>query len=164
MATKKKANDENEEIIEEVTVENPLQKELDELNEKYLRLLAEYDNFRKRSSKEKLSMYTGAKEEILKELLPIIDNFERANTMFETNADEYKKGMDMTYGQLTATFTKLGVESFGEINEKFDPNLHNAVMHEDNSEFGENEICDVLQKGYKIGEKIIRPAMVRVAN
>ena len=153
--TKKK---ENEELLK-------LQKELGEKKECYLRLAAEYDNFRKRSSKEKLESFSDAKVSIIKEIVPLMDNFERANQNFDSeSAEEYKKGIDMIFKQFSDAFEKLGVETFGEVHDKFDPNLHNAVMHEENKDFGENEICEVLQKGYKVGNKIIRTAMVRVAN
>ena len=142
-----------------------LQKQLDEKNDQYLRLAAEYDNFRKRSQKEKEAIYSDCKSSIISELLAVIDNFERCVEFNEnTSFEDYRKGVDMTYKQFTAALTKLGIESFGEEGESFDPNLHNAVMHEENEDLPENTISKVLMKGYKTGDKIIRTAVVAVAN
>ena len=142
-----------------------LQKQLDEKNDQYLRLAAEYDNFRKRSQKEKEAIYSECKSSIISELLAVIDNFERCVEFNEnTSYEDYRKGVDMTYKQFTAALTKLGIESFGEEGESFDPNLHNAVMHEENEDLPENTISKVLMKGYKTGDKIIRTAVVAVAN
>ncbi|MCQ2472472.1 MAG: nucleotide exchange factor GrpE [Clostridia bacterium] len=142
-----------------------LQKELDEKNEQYLRLAAEYDNFRKRSQREKEALYGECKSTVVKELLNVIDNFERCVAVTEnTSFEDYRKGVEMTYKQWNDALKKLGVEAFGEVGETFDPNLHNAIMHSEDENLPENSIQNVLMKGYKLGDKVIRPAMVAVAN
>ena len=129
----------------------------------YLRLAAEYDNFRKRSQKEKDNLYTEIKAETVEKFLPVYDNLERA--LAQQTADEaFKKGVEMTMTQLTGIFEKLGVTAFGEAGEAFDPTLHNAVMHAEDESAGENVILEVFQKGFRIGEKVVRFAMVKVAN
>ena len=132
-------------------------------HDNYLRLAAEYDNFRKRSQKEKDNLYTEIKAETVEKLLPVYDNLERA--LAQQTADEaFKKGVEMTMTQLTGIFEKLGVTAFGEAGEAFDPTLHNAVMHAEDESAGENVILEVFQKGFRIGEKVVRFAMVKVAN
>ena len=140
-----------------------LKKQLDEANDKLLRTVAEYDNFRKRSQKEKEAIYTDSKVDIIGKLLPVIDNFERASAA-DAGAEDYKKGIEMTVKQLLDVFTSLGVEAYGKAGDEFDPNIHNGVMHVDDDELGENVITDVFMKGYKVGEKVIRHATVKVAN
>ena len=141
------------------TVKEQLAKEHDG----YLRLAAEYDNFRKRSQKEKDNLYTEIKAETVEKFLPVYDNLERA--LAQQTADEaFKKGVEMTMTQLTGIFEKLGVTAFGEAGEAFDPTLHNAVMHAEDESAGENVILEVFQKGFRIGEKVVRFAMVKVAN
>lgn len=144
--------------------ENPFEKELAETKDQLLRLTAEYANFRKRSEKEKQDSFTFAKSETIKELLPVIDNLERAIASENEDFDGLKKGVEMTYDSLVNILGKMGVEIFGAPKDSFDPNLHNAVMHIEDESFGDGEIVDVFQKGYKIGDKIIRPAMVKSAN
>ena len=140
-----------------------LQKELDETKDRLMRTLAEYDNFRKRTQKEREALYPEAEAGVLTRFLPFLDNFERA--MQAPCADpDFKKGMDMIYQSFGEIFQSMGVEPIGSVGEPFDPNLHNAVMHEENPEFGENEISMVLQQGWKRGEKILRYAMVKTAN
>ena len=129
----------------------------------YLRLAAEYDNFRKRSQKEKDSAYTNGKADTLAKLLPVYDNLERAMNQ-PTEDAAYKKGVEMTMQGLIKIFTDLGVEVYGNAGDEFDPNLHNAVMHIESEDLGENTISQVFQKGFKTGEKVIRFAMVQVAN
>lgn len=136
--------------------------ELADTSDKYLRVCAEYDNFRKRSAKERDGLYSDAYSDALKELLPVIDNLERAAQY--TEPDKVSEGLSLIFKSAAEMLTKLGVETFGEAGEQFDPNLHNAVMHVEDEEKGENEIIDVFQKGYRKGDKIIRHAMVRVAN
>ena len=139
-----------------------LEKALGEKDDKYLRLAAEYDNFRRRSREEKDRVYEDAMSDTVGELLPIIDNLERAAAY---SADtSVADGIVMIFKSVEAVFSKLGIESYGAKGDKFDPNLHNAVMHEENADFGEGEISDVFQKGYKKGNKIIRFAMVKTAN
>lgn len=133
-----------------------------ESEDKYLRLAAEYDNFRKRSRAEQDSIYSDAAADAVKELLPVIDNLERATAY--TDPDKVFEGVQMILSSLPAVFEKMKIEAFGEEGEQFDPNIHNAVMHEDNEELPENVITSVFQKGYKIGDKIVRYAMVKVAN
>ena len=141
-----------------------LQKEYDELNDRYMRTLAEYDNFRKRSQKDIESRVSYTKTALLSKILPVIDNFERAAFNADADFEGYKKGIEMTVNQFIEILKGLGVESFGEVGEEFDPNFHNGVMHIDDETLGENVIADVFMKGYKIGDKVIRPATVKVAN
>ena len=129
----------------------------------HLRLAAEYDNFRKRSQKEKDSAYTNGKADTLAKLLPVYDNLERAMNQ-PTEDAAYKKGVELTMQGLLKIFGDLGVEVYGEVGDEFDPNLHNAVMHIESEELGENTLAQVFQKGFKTGEKVIRFAMVQVAN
>jgi len=132
-------------------------------DDRYLRLAAEYDNYRKRTAKEKEALWSAAKADTVATFLPVYDNLERAIKQ-ETADEAYKKGVEMTMNQLKEVFAKLGVTEIPALGEPFDPNLHNAVMHEENPEFGENEISMVLQQGWKRGEKILRYAMVKTAN
>lgn len=144
--------------------ESKLKKELDEKDDQLLRLAAEYDNFRKRSKREKEAVYSDVKINVLGDLLPVIDNFERALDGAGDDMESFKKGVEMIQNQLKEIFRKHGVESFGEVGDTFDPNFHNAVMHVEDENLGENVIADVFSKGYKVGQKVIRPATVRVAN
>ena len=131
--------------------------------DKYLRLAAEYDNYRKRSQKEKDHIYNDGVADTLVKFLPIYDNLERA--LQQQTADEaYKKGVEMIMTAMKETLSKCGVEIFGEAGEAFDPAMHNAVMHVEDESLGENVIESVFQKGFRIGEKVVRFAMVRVAN
>ena len=137
--------------------------ELAVLTDKYLRVCAEYDNFRRRSQKEKESLYTDIKADTLLKFLPVYDNLSRA--LSQPTADEaYRKGVEMIMTQFVSTIEKLGVEKIESLGHSFDPNLHNAVMHVEDEEKDENEIVEVFQEGFKLGEKVIRFAMVRVAN
>lgn len=135
-----------------------------ELNDKYLRLAAEYDNFRKRSQTERKSIYSDAIADALSGLLPIIDNLRYAAQYSGGDTEKVAAGVDMILSKLPDTLDKLGITSFGEPGEKFDPALHNAVMHVEDESLGEGEITDVLQTGYKYGDRVIRYAMVKVAN
>lgn len=160
-----KAN-ETEEKEEDVKKEekDPVQQELDDTKDRLLRLTAEYSNYKRRSEKEKQDAYVYAKSDTIKALLPVIDNLERALANETKDYDALKKGVEMTFDNLTAILETLGVEVFGEPGDIFDPNLHNAVMHVEDEEHKNGEIVDVFQKGYKIGDKIVRPAMVKSAN
>ena len=129
----------------------------------YLRLAAEYDNFRKRTVKEKEQSYGHGKSDALEKMLPVYDNLERALNQ-PTEDAAYKKGVELTMNELVKIFTGLGVEIFGQVGETFDPNLHNAVMHTEDESLGESEISQVFQKGFKMGDKVVRFAMVQVAN
>ena len=153
-----------EKETKEETKEEKLQKELDEKNDQLLRMAAEYDNFRKRSQREKDALYVDCKASVIKELLPVADNFDRIFANPDITFEDYKKGVEMTFKQFENVFKDLKVESFGEEGEEFDPNFHNAVMHSEDENLGENVITNVFAKGYKIGDKVIRPAMVAVAN
>ena len=159
------------ETAEETTVADETADEIEKLKEElaaakdaHIRTLAEYDNYRKRSTREKEAAYGDSKASCLAELLPVLDNFERAAANTEADLESYKKGIEMIYGNFCETLKKLGVEAFGEKGETFDPNIHNGVMHIENEELPENVIAEVFSKGYKIGERILRPAMVQVAN
>lgn len=163
---KVKEEDKKEEVKEEKKESNEgkLQKELAEKSDQLLRIAAEYDNFRKRSQREKDALYVDCKASVIKELLPVADNFDRIFANPDITFEDYKKGVEMTFKQFENVFKDLKVESFGEEGEEFDPNFHNAVMHSEDENLGENVITNVFAKGYKIGDKVIRPAMVAVAN
>lgn len=141
-----------------------LQAQLNEANEKFLRTLAEYDNYRKRSIKEKEQAYGDSKAAVLTELLPVLDNFERAASNKEASLEDYQKGIDMIVNQFNDILKKAGVEAFGEKGDEFDPNIHSAVMHIDDENEKENVIVDVFSKGYKLGDRVLRAAVVKVAN
>ena len=158
-----KAAEEAAEAAEAPDEAEALKKQLAEANDKLLRTAAEYDNFRRRSQKEKEAIYTDSKAEIIGKLLPVIDNFERAAAT-DADPDNYKKGIEMTVRQLLDALTAMGVEAFGAAGEPFDPNIHNGVMHVDDESLDENVIADVFIKGYKMGDKVIRHASVKVAN
>ncbi len=153
-----------EETEQEPTPEEKLEAELAQSNDNYLRLAAEYSNFRNRTQREKDALAGDVKANVISQLLPILDNFERAAENSEASFEDYKKGVEMTFTQFTDIFGKLGVETFGSQGETFDPKLHNAVMHTDSEDFEENTISKVFTKGYKLGERIIRCAIVEVAN
>lgn len=129
----------------------------------HLRIAAEYDNFRKRTVKEKDAAYGNGKADAVAKILPVYDNLERALNQ-PTEDAAYKKGVEMTMTELVKILNGLGVEIFGAVGETFDPNLHNAVMHTEDESLGENVLAQVFQKGFKIGDKVVRFAMVQVAN
>ncbi len=167
--TPKRRNKKQEEIdalaarVTELTGKvEELEGELREQNEKYLRMAAEYDNFRRRSREEREAAYGAAMGDTITELLPIIDNLERAYG-FE-DGEKVKEGLRMIAASVSAVLDKLGVEAFGAPGDSFDPNLHNAIMHDEDDSSRENEITDVFQKGYRRGNKIIRFAMVKTVN
>lgn len=167
---KKKEEQPVEEVLEETaeeTVEtpetDPWEEKYNEEHDSYLRLAADYDNYRKRTLKEKEQAYGNGKADAVEKLLPVYDNLERA-LLQETEDAAYKKGVEMTMTQLVSILNGLGVEIFGEVGEQFDPNIHNAVMHTEDDSVAENTITQVFQKGFKMGEKIVRFAMVQVAN
>ena len=173
MAKKKEEKQETcaEEILEETAEETPAEEApVNEWEEKYntehdvyLRLAADYDNFRKRTLKEKEQSYANGKADAVEKLLPVYDNLERALNQ-PTEDEAYKKGVEMTMTQLVSIFTGLGVEIYGNVGDQFDPNIHNAVMHTEDDSAEENTITQVFQKGIRMGEKIVRFAMVQVAN
>ena len=131
--------------------------------EQFLRLAAEYDNYRKRTAKEKENLWTDAKADTVQAFLPVYDNLERALKQ-ETADEAFKKGVEMTMNQLKEVFAKLGVTEIDAQGKPFDPNLHNAVMHIEDDKLGENTVAQVFQAGFLLGEKVIRFAMVQVAN
>ena len=140
-----------------------LEKDKAALNDKYLRICAEYDNFRRRSQKEKDNLYGEIKANTVQQFLPVYDNLERALKQ-GTEDEAYRKGVEMIMTQFTSTLEKLGVTPIECLGQTFDPAFHNAVMHVDDEEKGENEIVEVFQKGFTLGDKVIRFAMVKVAN
>ena len=155
---------------ESQTETDPLLAELESMKDqmaqqedKYLRLAAEYDNYRKRTAKEKETLWGDAKADTAGAFLPVYDNLERALKQ-ETADEAFKKGVEMTMNQLKEVLSKLGVTEIPALGQTFDPNLHNAVMHIDDENFGENEVAEVFQAGFQCGEKVIRFAMVKVAN
>lgn len=170
-------NKDNEEVIDEEFIENvetsqeeegdaenaDITKELNEQKDKYLRLMAEYDNFRKRSAKERSETYADAASKTLSEILPILDNFERAIEA-ECSDESFKSGMTMIFKQFSDVLTRLGVEVLNPIGEEFDPNIANAINQIEDESYGENIVAQVFQKGYRISGKVIRYAMVVVAN
>ena len=153
-----------EEVVEETTPEiDPWEEKYNAERDAHLRVAAEFDNFRKRTIKEKEASYGNGKADAVAKMLPVYDNLERALNQ-PTEDAAYKKGVELTMNELVKIFTGLGVEIFGAEGDPFDPNLHNAVMHTENEELGENVISQVFQKGFKIGDKVVRFAMVQVAN
>jgi len=132
--------------------------------DKYQRTLAEFDNFRKRTAKEKASMYDNGVSDTIEKLLPVIDNFERAVAAPTDKEDGFYKGIVMILKQMQGVLDVLGIEPIETVGETFDPNLHHAVAHTEDENYGENEIAEEMQKGYKYKDKIIRPSMVKVAN
>lgn len=169
----KEKNNEATEEVEEVevvsSIEEKLRKKENEASD-YLntlqRTMAEFDNFRKRTIKEKTQMYENGAKEVLEKLLPVIDNFERALQSIneEEKNNGIAQGVDMIYKQLIGALKEIGAEEIDAMGNAFDPNLHNAVAHETNEEYGENEVIEVLQKGYIYKDRVLRHSMVRVAN
>ena len=151
---KSKANAE----IEKLTAE------LEQKNDLLLRTAAEFDNFKKRTERERACLAEFAKAHVIKELLPILDNIDRAALMEDKSGADYIKGIELIVKQFESLSEKLGISEVAAVGDTFDPNLHDAVMHVEDETLGENVIAEVLQKGYKIGDTVIRPAMVKVAN
>lgn len=139
--------------------------QVSEANDKYMRLYAEYDNFRRRTQKEKEGIYSDAYVDALTQILPILDNLERA-AQYSTEDSEHPlaKGLELTLKSFAETMEKMGVSEIPALGEQFDPNVHNAVMHIDDESFGENEVVEVFMKGYAKGDKVLRFSMVKVAN
>ena len=152
-----------QEATPEVPEVNPWEEKYNAEHDSFLRLAADYDNFRKRTLKEKEASYGNGKADAIEKILPIYDNLERA--MNQACTDEaYKKGVEMTMNELLKIFGNLGVEIFGQVGEEFNPEFHNAVMHTEDESLGENVISQVFLKGFKLGDKVVRFAMVQVAN
>ena len=152
-----------QEATPEIPEVNPWEEKYKAEHDSFLRLAADYDNFRKRTVKEKEASYGNGKADTVAKMLPVYDNLERALQQ-PTEDAAYKKGVEMTMAELVKIFTGLGVEIYGEVGQNFNPELHNAVMHIESEELAENTIAAVFQKGIKIGEKVVRFAMVQVAN
>ena len=133
------------------------------VNTKYLRLMADFQNFKRRVEKEKSDIYAYANEKLVSQLLDVIDNFERA-LLHEEADDSYVEGMKMIFKQLTGVLEKAGLEEINALGEDFDPNFHNAVMTEDNDDYDSGKVTEVMQKGYLLNKKVIRPSMVKVNN
>ena len=155
----KKLRKADKKLVEEI---EELKAKLAEMEDKHLRMAAEYDNFRRRSREEKDAIYEAAMADTVKELLPIIDNLDRAAGF--TEGDKILEGLVLISKSTASVFEKLGVEEYGKVGETFDPNIHNAVFHIDDEAYGEGEIVEVFQKGYRKGKHIIRFAMVKTAN
>jgi len=147
----------------DIIEEDAADKKLQEANEKYMRLFAEFDNFRKRTAKEKSETYQDAVAKTLLSLLPAIDSFELAMKSPCTD-DAYRSGIEKIYSQMTDLLKKLGLEEIPSLNEPFDPKVHNAIRQVEDENFGESTVCEVYQKGYRLGDRIVRCAMVSVAN
>lgn len=156
--------EQEQEEVKELTPEEKLQEELDSQKDKYMRLAAEYENYRKRTQAEKLGIYDDATAKAVEQLLPMADALQMAMQNVQDAPQEFTKGLEMIQNQFKTAMDKLKVESFGEIGDEFDPNLHNAISKIEDEELGENSLAMVYQKGFKIGDKIIRHAMVQVAN
>ncbi len=164
--TETEENIETKEEDVEVIDKDPKDKLIEELNDKYMRTFAEFDNFRKRTEKEKAAMFELGARSIIEKILPVIDNFERGFSTVEEEdkEDAFVKGMDMVYKQMLSTLEEAGVKAIDAVGQQFDPNLHNAVMHVDDENFGENEVAEEFQKGYTYRESVVRHSMVKVAN
>ena len=169
MAKKEKKQEKPvEEVVEETPAEetvevNPFEEKYNAEHEAHLRLAAEYANFRKRTAVEKESSYTNGRADTIEKFLPVYDNLSRAMQQ-ETGDAAYKKGVEMTLNELVKILSSMGVEIIGQVGDQFDPNLHNAIMHTEDESVAENTITQVFQQGFKMGEKVIRFAMVQVAN
>lgn len=166
-AAEEEAQTAEETAAEEISAEQKrieeLEKQLRDEKDKYLRVAAEYDNFRKRSVNDRLNAVADAQAKVITEILSVIDNFERAMDA-ECSDENYKKGVEMIFKQYTGILEKLGVVEIKALGEPFDPNVHHAVNQVEDENFGENTVCQVFQKGYKLGDRVIRCAMVVVAN
>lgn len=150
--------------IDELTAKlEESEKKIGETDDKYLRLCAEYDNYRKRTSKEKLEIFSDSTIKCIAEILPVLDNFERAIES-ECSDETFKNGMQMIYNQFSESLKKIGVTEMEALGAEFNPNLHNAIKQTEDENFGENTVCEVFQKGYMLNDKVIRHAVVAVAN
>ena len=162
---KKKLKKAEEQIAELTSKLEKAQADIAEANDKYTRLYAEYDNFRRRSQKEKEGIYADAYIDALTQILPVLDNLERAAAYGMEDAEHpLAKGLELTLKSFAETMEKMGVKEIDALGEKFDPNVHNAVMHVDDETLGENEVVEVFMKGYIKGDKVLRHSMVKVAN
>lgn len=169
MSKKEKKEQENieetvtEETVTEISAEEQLQAELNEAKDSLLRLAAEYDNFKKRSDREKEQLTAFVKADMMKKMLPVVDNIAFASNS-DASSPDYAKGLEIIIKQFKETLEKIGLAEIEALGQQFDPNLHEAVMHIEDENFGENEVAEVLQAGYKLGDTVLRPSMVKVAN
>lgn len=156
----------NENANEETAKKDKKDLLIDELNDKYKRTMAEFDNYRKRTEKEKSAMYEIGAKDIIEKILPVVDNFERGfKTLSEEDkANPFVDGMDRVYKQLMTTLEEAGVKAIEAVGSEFDPNYHNAVMHVEDENFGDNTVCEEFQKGYTYRDSVVRHSMVKVAN
>lgn len=157
------ATEEKESEAEKDSEKEELTKKLEAANEKYMRTLAEYDNYRKRTIKEKESIYPEAKAVVVEKFLGVMDNLDRAIQAAE-NKDTFYEGVVAIKKQLDDVFASLGVSEIEAVGKAFDPEMHNAVMHIEDENYGENTVCEEFQKGYRIGDRVVRHSMVKVAN
>ena len=155
--------EEKKEEAPEEKEESEAEKQLADMNAKYIRLMADFQNQKKRFEKEKADIYQFANEDIVKSLLEVIDNFERALDASQDDGSKFREGMEMIFKQLMGALEKAGVSEIKALGEEFDPNFHNAVMMEETDEFESNKVSGVMQKGYTLNSKVIRPSMVKVA-
>ncbi|MEE0859609.1 MAG: nucleotide exchange factor GrpE [Acutalibacteraceae bacterium] len=162
-AVEEQAEEKTEEKAEE-TAESKLEKELKAKTDAYLRMAAEYENYRRRTTADKANIYADATANAIKEILPIGDSLDMALKTAENAPDEYKKGLELICNQFKTSLEKLNVEVFGNVGDEFNPEIHNCVMKVEDDDLGENTVAQVFQKGYKTGNRIIRQAMVQVAN
>ena len=164
-APKKKKKSDKKSEVEALTAQvEALNAEIATMKDAHLRVLAEYDNFRKRSQREKEATYGDAKASTLKTLLPVLDNFDRAADNKTDDIEVYRKGIEMTLAQLGEILKNLEVEAFGEVGDEFDPNIHSAVMTVENPDLPESSVAGVFEKGYKMGDRILRFATVQVTS
>ena len=156
---------ENAEVLKLQKQIDEMKSAYDDINDKYTRLAAEYDNYRKRTTKEIEQRYSDAKCDVWKNILTVVDDFERVlDTQISEECKSYSDGVNLIYKKLQELMNSAGIEEIKALNEQFDPELHNAVMHIDSEEAGENEVVEVFMKGYKLADKVIRCSMVKVAN
>lgn len=163
-AEEKPAKEKKEKKTKKDVENEKLKAELEAKNDLLLRTAAEFDNFKKRTEREKSSIAEYAKSNVIKELLPILDNIDRAAALEDKTSADYIKGIELIVKQFEGLSSVLGIKEVAQVGDTFDPNCHEAVMHIEDENLGENVISQVLQKGYKIGDTVIRPAMVTVAN
>ncbi|MDR3178958.1 MAG: nucleotide exchange factor GrpE [Oscillospiraceae bacterium] len=141
-----------------------IKQELQEQKDMFLRMAAEYENYRKRSERDKVNIYDSATADAIEVILPVVDSLSRASFIKSGTAQEYKKGLELVNQQLLTALSKLRVESFGKAGDKFNPNIHNAISHVDDKSLQESCVAEVFQQGYKVGDKVIRCAVVKIAN
>lgn len=160
--TEKEPEEKKEEAPEEKE-ESEAEKQLAEMNAKYMRLMADFQNQKKRFEKEKADIYQFANEDLVKSLLEVVDNFDRALDASQDDGSKFREGMEMVFKQLMGALEKAGVSEIKALGEDFDPNFHNAVMMEETDEYESNKVSGVMQKGYTLNSRVIRPSMVKVA-